>query len=97
LQLLTSNYVVVETNALVRARLGNDTLRRFHDDVLPVADVLWVSRDEHDAAVERQLREAPRRLSLVDLVSFAVMRRADVETAFAFDDDFRREGFALLA
>jgi predicted nucleic acid-binding protein len=34
--------------------------------------------------------------SLTDAVSFALMRREGLRTAFAFDDDFRTAGFALL-
>jgi predicted nucleic acid-binding protein len=35
-------------------------------------------------------------VTLVDLVSFEVMRRLQIETAFAFDRDFARHGFALV-
>jgi predicted nucleic acid-binding protein len=35
-------------------------------------------------------------MTLVDLVSFEVMRRLQIETAFAFDRDFARQGFALV-
>ena len=34
-----------------------------------------------------------RQLSLVDMVSFEVMRRAGIRDAFAFDDHFVRFGF----
>lgn len=34
--------------------------------------------------------------SLTDAVSFELMRREGVRTAFAFDDDFRTAGFELL-
>ena len=35
------------------------------------------------------------RLSLVDAISFIVMRRHQLERAPAFDDDFEHEGFVL--
>ncbi len=35
--------------------------------------------------------------SLVDAVSFEVMRRYDIDTAFAFDNDYVAEGFRLAA
>jgi predicted nucleic acid-binding protein len=37
-----------------------------------------------------------RRTSLVDWVSFEVMRRRGIETAFAFDRDFATAGFAVV-
>jgi len=42
------------------------------------------------------LEERNRRgLSLVDCASFVVMRRYGIEEAFAFDEDFEKEGFRL--
>lgn len=37
-----------------------------------------------------------RSLSLVDCVSFEVMRRLAISTAFAFDRDFARVGFQTI-
>ena len=37
-----------------------------------------------------------RALSLVDCVSFAVMARAGLRQAFAFDDHFAERGFSCL-
>ena len=37
-----------------------------------------------------------RGLSLVDCVSFAVMARAGLRQAFAFDDHFSERGFSCL-
>jgi len=44
----------------------------------------------------RAVRALRRRSSLVDHVSFELMRRLDLHTALALDDDFAREGFELL-
>lgn len=83
-RLATTNYVVVETTALVAARLGRIAARRWMVDLLPVAEVLWVDRGVHEAAVAAFLG-ARGGTSLVDLVSFEVMRRAGLRRAFAFD------------
>ena len=58
--------------------------------------VHWVSRSEHDQAVELLERRSRRGLSLVDCVSFVVMRELNVDTALAYDSDFEREGFKVL-
>jgi predicted nucleic acid-binding protein len=40
--------------------------------------------------------DRPSRVSLVDQISFLVMRRRQVDTAFAFDPDFVSAGFHLV-
>jgi len=94
--LLTSNYVLVESFALVQARLGVDAVRTLHDAVLPVVSVRWVSEEDHATAVSALLAAARRRLSLVDCCSFEMMRRLGVQRAFAFDRHFAEQGFELL-
>jgi uncharacterized protein len=90
------NYILVETEALVRARLGVAASSRFHAELVPVLDVEWVTAELHDVALS-SLRAAGRReLSLVDCVSFEVMRRRRIDVAFAFDDDFATAGFRLI-
>jgi predicted nucleic acid-binding protein len=37
-----------------------------------------------------------RELSLVDCVSFEVMRRRDITSAFAIDTDFSKQGFTVV-
>ena len=49
------------------------------------------------AAVDRWLTGyADQRFSLTDAVTFELMRRERIGTAFAFDRDFETAGFALL-
>ena len=43
----TSNYVLVETLALLEARIGMDSVRAFTADVLPVLTVFWVDEVVH--------------------------------------------------
>jgi predicted nucleic acid-binding protein len=91
--LVTHSYVLVETSALVQRRLGIEALRVLVDELtLPISTV-FVDRTVHDAAVSGVLAAQLRQLSLVDMVSFEVMRRAGIRTAFAFDDHFARFGF----
>ena len=94
--LVTHEYVVVETISLVQRRLGMAALRRFVDDLLPIVDVAWVDPETHAEAREALLAAGSRSVSLVDRVSFLLMRRRGIGTAFAFDDDFAREGFRTI-
>lgn len=93
--LVTHNYVIVETEALVRRRLGAVASRRFLDRIDAIAEVRWIDRTLHDRAVAR-LEPQGRRTSLVDEVSFAFMRDHGIETAVALDEDFVEEGFRIL-
>ncbi len=93
---VTHNYVVVESVALIQRRLGLRYVRAFTDRLLPLIEVLWVDRSQHERAVADLVTSRRRRVSLVDRVSFDLMRQNGIRTAFAFDRDFAREGFTLL-
>jgi predicted nucleic acid-binding protein len=94
--LVTSNYVIVETVALVQHRLGMEALAGLCDETLPVIEVRWISREEHEAALRAALAAGRRKLSFVDCVSFEVMRRHHLRDVFAFDAHFAEQGFNLL-
>ncbi|HUI58554.1 MAG TPA: PIN domain-containing protein [Bryobacteraceae bacterium] len=91
--LVTNNYVLVETTALLQHRLGVAAVRALHEDVVPVLQVDWVSEEQHRTGAEAMLAAARRKLSLVDCVSFQTMRRHGLRIAFCFDAHFREQGF----
>lgn len=94
-QLVTHNYVLIETLALAQRRLGMAQVLRLADDLLPLADIEWIQPSLHDRAFA-SYRESGRGASFVDQVSFTLMRARDIRTAFAFDADFTTQGFELL-
>lgn len=91
-QLVTHNYVHVEAEQLVRRRIGAGAARRLIEEILPAMQTVWVDATIHESGV-RGLAGRGRRASLVDQVSFVVMRHLEIETAFTFDSDFDRAGF----
>jgi len=93
---VTSNYVLVESFALLQARLGMEAVRAFHDAVLPVLQVHWTTREDHEAATQALLTADRRRLSLVDCTSFQLMRRLGATRVFAFDRHFAEQGFEVM-
>ena len=95
-RLLTTNYVLVETSALVQHRYGLEALRAFVHEVLPALETEWVGADDHAAALAAVLASDRRNLSLVDCTSFELMRRHGLTEALALDEDFARQGFTLL-
>ena len=94
--LLTSNYVLVETTAVLQHRVGIGAVRSFVQDVIPALRVEWVSQEDHRAATAALLAAGRRGISFVDCSSFEVMRRLGLERAFAFDRHFAEAGFQLL-
>jgi len=95
-RLFTQNYVLLETAALLQHRLGIHALRTFHEDILPILEVDWVTESRHLAGAEAVFAASRKRLSLVDCISFQTMREHGIRTAFAFDAHFREQGFTLL-
>ena len=95
-RLFTSNYVLVESFALVQRRLGLEALRALADVIVPMMQPLWIDQELHAAAEAALFAAGRRRLSLVDCASFELMRRRGLTEALALDDDFARQGFRLL-
>lgn len=94
--LFTSNYVLVETFALIQRRLGFEAIQGFADAFIPLLQPVWVDEELHAAAVASLFTAAQRRLSLVDCTSFELMRRLGLTDVLALDADFARQGFNLL-
>jgi predicted nucleic acid-binding protein len=90
---VTTNYVLVETISLVQRRLGIDAVRILIDEMLPMIDTLWVTDTDHTAALNALLAAGRRHLSLVDCVSFTVMRRLGIREYLGLDPHFTEQGF----
>ncbi|MDN5344208.1 MAG: uncharacterized protein PWQ18_319 [Clostridia bacterium] len=93
---ISSSYVLVETYALVQRRLGMEALRVFHEDILPLVQVKWINAELHHYGANAVLTANRRNLSLVDTVSFAVMRELGIKKVFAFDRHFTEQGFECI-
>jgi uncharacterized protein len=94
--LVTTNYVEVECLAVCRRRLGREAAIVLVDELMPVLEVIWVTPQIHAVAIAAY-RSGRNATSLVDEVSFAVMRSRGISEAFAYDGDFDREGFKRAA
>jgi uncharacterized protein len=90
--LITHNYVLVEAALLVRRRLGAEAASVLVDTLAAALRTVWVDESLHEAALEAW-RAGSGKASLVDHVSFVVMRRQGIDVAFAYDTDFETAGF----
>lgn len=95
-ELLTHNYVLVESMALLQVRLGLAAAIKFAKDATSFA-IEWVDEDLHASGIREVEGSKKLHVSLVDHISFLVMRRHHLATAFAFDPDFAAAGFRLFA
>ncbi|HUP22907.1 MAG TPA: PIN domain-containing protein [Thermoanaerobaculia bacterium] len=94
--LFTSNYVLVETFALVQRRLGMEALRGLASVLVPMLQIVWIDEQLHASAASALFTAGRRNLSLVDCTSFESMRRLGLSQVLALDEDFARQGFELL-
>jgi uncharacterized protein len=94
-RLVTTNYVVHETWALVQRRLGWDAVETFLNDLLPRCSVEWVDASLHEAGALRCRRIRERRFSLTDAVSLECIARHQINEAIAQDEHFTRANISL--
>jgi predicted nucleic acid-binding protein len=93
-RLVATNYVLVETFAVVQRRLGLDAVRLLAHDVVPFLEIEWIGEEVHGVATAALVAANRRELSLVDCASFETMRRRGLTRAFAFAPHFAEQGFA---
>jgi len=86
------NYVLIESAALLQARLGLPSAIIFLKDAKSF-EVEWIDQDLHEEAAEELERIGKRGISFVDCTSFLVMRRKGIQKVLAFDPDFQDQGF----
>ncbi len=91
---LLHNYVLVESAALLQARLGLQSALLFLQDA-KAFNIEWVDLSLHQEALKEFERNGKRRISLVDCTSFVVMRRRGVKKILAYDPDFQDQGFTI--
>jgi len=94
--IISNNYVLVESFALIQRRLGIAAVRVFQEDILPLINIEWINAGTHKSAVSALLAASRRKLSLVDCVSFEIMRTLGIKTVFAFDPHFAEQGFKCI-
>jgi predicted nucleic acid-binding protein len=91
--LVTTNYVVHETWALLQARLGWEAVEAWRARVLPLCETVWVDERLHSLGAARCSQARERRLSLTDGISIEVMRGRGLRAFIGQDEHLAREGF----
>ena len=82
--------------ALLGRRIGPRAVRGFRAAFAPLLEIVWADEPLHERGLDELLESSDRDLSLVDAVSFQVIRQEAIERVFAFDRHFRQQGFGPL-
>jgi len=91
---LVHNYVLVESGTVLQARLGLQSALAFLTDARAF-DTEWVDSALHQEALKEFEKIGKKGISLVDCMSFLVMRRRGVRKILAFDTNFQDQGFTI--
>lgn len=95
--LVATDFVVVEAAAVAQRRWGLDGARVLLDELIPLIEIQSVSVDDRIAGMNALLAAGRRRLSLVDCVSFVMMRRMGIRDYLGTDPHFDEQGFRRYA
>lgn len=92
--LVTTDYVIDETITLISQKSGAHLAYEVGDNLLKehFAKIIKVSLDDAREALEILNKYSDKRFSFTDCVSFAIMERAKLKTAFSFDEHFKQYG-----
>ncbi len=92
----TSNYVLLESSAVLQRKFGLASVRALREVFRPLLRVHWVTPEEHEKAEVALLTANRRQLSLVDCSSFVVMRHHGLQRCFAYDVHFEEQGHQMV-
>lgn len=88
--LVTSDYVFVESWCLIRARLGRSAAMQYWDAMQSdVVRIYGVTSEDLTGARAIASSWPDQDFSLIDCTSFALMERLGLDEALAFDSHFR--------
>lgn len=91
-EIITHSYVLSESAALLQRRLGLESALKLLAEARDFT-VIWVDEPLHNQAVEYMRKRSSARLSLVDAVSFQVMKDMGITEYLGFDKHFSDAGF----
>ena len=97
-QLVTTNFVLAETHALLLNRLNRTIALRVLESIVQSSTrIVRVTASDERLAREILKRYRDKDFSLTDATSFVVMERLGIGTAFAFDRHFAQYGLTLIS
>ena len=96
--LLTTNHVLEETLTLLARRIGyalaSDMAGRYYASAK--LDIIYTGREDELEAIRYFRKFSDHQVSFTDCISFAIMKRHRIRTAFTFDRHFMLAGFQMI-
>lgn len=92
--LVTSNLIVAETHVLVLRALGRRAAYRWLESL--DLNLIFQTERDHARVLELLAQYDDKAFSYTDALSFVLMERLGIPTAFTFDDHFRQYGVAVV-
>lgn len=98
LPLITTDYIFDESLTLIRTSLGHTEAVMFAEKLLAskLAQLISVTEEDKQKAWVIFQKYHDKVLSFTDCTSFAVMKRLEIDTAFALDHDFAVLGYTMV-
>jgi len=97
----TSNHIISETYTWLQRKIGHqkalsflETIKKMQKDNL--IKVIWSIEAIEDHAVEILKKYKDQDFSYVDATSFAIIKKYDIDNAFAYDNHFLVMGIPLI-
>jgi len=90
--IITSNFVVAETHALLLSKLGRQLAARWLEAIVDYARIQRISRADETRAREIIFQFDDKDFSYTDATCFAVMERLGIQTVFSLDAHFLQYG-----
>jgi len=94
--LYTTNFVAAELHALLVNRVNREIARQFLDRLYAgTTHIIRVTEPDEQRARDLLHQHSDKDYSLVDALSFVVMQRLHIRSAWAYDHHFSQFGFSL--
>lgn len=96
--MLTTNLIIAETYIILLNELGHKAALNFLSNIKASPRIFKVySNEEIEADAEKTVEKyIDQGFSFTDAVSFAVMKRHNIQKAFCFDKHFQAAGFIKI-
>jgi predicted nucleic acid-binding protein len=97
-RLFTSNHVMAESLTLIGRRASYSFAAECGERIYGsgLLEIIYSDREDETAALRLFRKFADQKVSFTDCVSFALMRKFGIETAFTFDRHFLQAGFRVI-